>query len=111
MIASTLNHNLGPSTRLTDKQELFCYYIHTGMCNADAWVEAYGGHHSTRKTAIESASRLLRHPKVKYRLEDLKHESNRRAKISLEDHLKRLEELGMGAVEHKQYSAAINAEL
>jgi hypothetical protein len=81
------------------------------MCNADAWVEAYGGHHSTRKTAIESASRLLRHPKVKYRLEDLKHESNRRAKISLEDHLKRLEELGMGAVEHKQYSAAINAEL
>lgn len=102
---------LGPMTKLTDKQELFCLNIHAGMTNVDAWVAAYDHQTGTRKTARESASKMLANPKIQHRLKELRDESNRRARVTLEDHLKRLEELGRGAQDNGQFSAAINAEL
>jgi phage terminase small subunit len=97
--------------KLTDKQELFCLNVHAGMTNVDAWINAYNGTGSTRKTASESASRLMANARVQHRLKELRDESNRRARVTLEDHLKRLAELGRGAEENGQFSAAINAEL
>ena len=103
--------DVGPMTKLTDKQELFCLNIHAGMSNVDAWVAAYDNNNGTRKTARENSTRALQNPKIQNRLKELRDESNRRARVTLEDHLKRLEELGRGAQESGQFSAAINAEL
>jgi phage terminase small subunit len=103
---------LGPLAlaKLTDKQELFCLNIYAGMSNVEAWINSYD-HGGTRKTASESASKLMANPRIQHRLKELRDESNRRARVTLEDHLKRLEELGRGAQDNGQFSAAINAEL
>lgn len=110
MMYNNAMNDVGPMTKLSDKQELFCLNIHAGMSNVEAWINAYD-HGGTRKTARESSTRALQNPKIQYRLKELRDESNRRARVTLEDHLKRLEELGRGAQDNGQFSAAINAEL
>lgn len=57
---------------LTAKQEQFVKNIIDGMSQADAYRSAYPNQKMTDKTVWESASKLMKNPKVAARLEELR---------------------------------------
>lgn len=57
---------------LTAKQEQFVKNIIDGMSQADAYRSAYPNQKMTDKTVWESASKLMKNPKVIARLEELR---------------------------------------
>ena len=102
---------IGPLTTLTAKQETFALNIHAGMTNKDAYLDAYNVRTATDNTIYQNSSKLLKHPKIVMRLNQLEEESIRVTKVSLRQHLERLNALGQGAENVNQFAAAINAEL
>ena len=59
---------------LTAKQEQFVQNIIAGMSQADAYRSAYPKQKMTDKTIWESASKLMKNPKVGARLSELRNE-------------------------------------
>jgi phage terminase small subunit len=57
---------------LTAKQEAFVKNIIDGMSQADAYRSAYPNQKMTDKTVWESASKLMKNPKVSARLQELR---------------------------------------
>lgn len=105
-----LDH-IGPLTKVTPQQELFCECLVGGMTLLDAYNTAYndrGGSTSRRKSAARD---LWFNPRIQNRLKVLRELQDSQSKVTLSDHLERLRELGVGAQEIGQFSAAINAEL
>jgi phage terminase small subunit len=59
---------------LTPKQETFVQKIIEGMSQADAYRSAYSCNNMSDKTVWESASTLMKNPKVTTRLAELRNE-------------------------------------
>ncbi|MBC8393390.1 MAG: terminase small subunit [Deltaproteobacteria bacterium] len=95
---------------LTAKREKFCQGIVSGMSQSDAYRDAYSTKNTT-KTIWENASRLADNSKVKARIAELRQPVAKKAQITLESHLDDLMKLRNLAVNEKQVSAAISAEI
>lgn len=96
---------------LTPKQEAFCLaYLETGNAS-----EAYRRCYDVSKTKPESVNRLaktmLDNVKIASRIAELRQPAVDAALITLESHLRRLDELSRGAQLEGQFSAAIQAEV
>jgi hypothetical protein len=57
---------------LTAKQEQFCQNIISGMSQYDAYVIAYNAKNMSRKTVDETASKMMKNPKISPRIRELK---------------------------------------
>lgn len=96
---------------LTPKQEAFCLaYVETGNAT-QAYRQAGYSPKMADKTANEAASRLLKNSKVVARISEIRKPAAQAAIVTLESHLRRLEELSQAAESANQYSAAITAEI
>lgn len=78
---------------LTAKQEQFVQNIIQGMNQADAYRSAYPKQRMTDKTVWETASNLMKNPKVITRLEELRKELATPAIMSAQKRLEWLTEL------------------
>jgi phage terminase small subunit len=96
--------------QLTQRQETFCQeYIKTGNAS-EAYRAAYSSSNMKPETVWSKGCRLLKHDKVRARLEELRAPAVESARVTLEAHLNRLEELSRLAQEEGQVSAAVKAE-
>jgi phage terminase small subunit len=96
---------------LTPKQEAFCIaYIETGNAS-EAYRRAYDAKAMKPATVNRNAKSLLDHSKIATRLAELRKPAADAAKVTLEGHLRRLDELSLAAERVGQYSAAISAEV
>ena len=97
--------------KLTPKQEAFCLaHLETGIAS-EAYRRSYKTEKMKEKQIWEEASKLLKNPKVAQRLKELREPAVKKAMLTLERHLERLEKLSRGAELDKQFSAAISAEV
>lgn len=96
--------------KLTPKQENFCLaYLETGNAS-EAYRRAYDSGKMASETVGRNAFALLENSKIATRLEELRAPVRKKAALTLESHLARLEELSLKAEAAAQYSAAIKAE-
>lgn len=96
--------------KLTPKQESFCLaYLETGNAS-EAYRTSYDASKMKPDTVHRSSKELLDNPKITARLQELRAPIVKKAQITLESHLARLDELGRKAEEDLQWSAAIRAE-
>ena len=72
---------------LTQKQEAFVQGILEGMSQADAYRSAYPNQRMTDKTLWESASKLMKNPKVTARLKELRDELAKPTIMSAQERL------------------------
>ena len=97
---------------LTPKQEAFCQAIVAGQNQSDAYRAAYKVGKSTKpETVNQAASRIMADSNVAARVEELRKPVIAAAQMTLESHLRRLEELSRAAEDINQFSAAIAAEV
>jgi len=96
---------------LTAKQEAFCLsFVESGNAS-DAYRKAgYSGGMSD-KTVNEAASRLLKNSKVVARIAAIRKPAADAMQMTLEGHLKRLQDLSEIAERRGQMNAAIAAEI
>lgn len=78
---------------LTQKQEAFVQGILEGMSQADAYRSAYPNQRMTDKTLWESASKLMKNPKVTARLKELRDELAKPTIMSAQERLEWLTKL------------------
>lgn len=78
---------------LTQKQEAFVQRILEGMSQADAYRSAYPNQRMTDKTLWESASKLMKNPKVTARLKELRDELAKPTIMSAQERLEWLTKL------------------
>ena len=78
---------------LTEKQEQFVRNILEGMNQADAYRSAYPNQKMTDKTIWETASKLMKNPKVTARLSELRNELAKPSIMSAQERLEWLTEL------------------
>ena len=98
------------SQKLTQKQEDFCLaYIETGNAT-EAYRRAYKPKTANQNSLWRMANRILDNVKVKSRIEELREPARKKAMLTLEDHLSKLQELRDLAVQKENYNAAITAE-
>ena len=98
--------------KLTPKQEAFAQAIVTGMNQSDAYRAAYKVRPGTKPESVNvSASQLMANPNVAQRVDKLREPVIKKAQMTLEGHLERLQTLSEAAEDEKQYSAAITAEV
>lgn len=96
--------------KLTPKQESFCLaYIETGNAS-EAYRQAYNTSRMKPETVTRNAKNLLDNNKIATRLEELRAPVRKKAMLTLESHLARLEQLSIAAEEQGNYGAAITAE-
>jgi hypothetical protein len=96
--------------KLTSKQENFCHaFIELGNAS-DAYRAAYDAAKMSKEAVYVEASKLLSHPKISLRIEELRQPAVEAAQMTLEGHLADLKMMRDLALSEKQYSAAINAE-
>jgi phage terminase small subunit len=96
---------------LTPKQEAFCLaYLETSNAS-EAYRRSYSAENMQPQTISVKASELLANGKVAVRLGELRKPAVKKAQMTLESHLTRLDELSRKAEDDGQYSAAINAEV
>lgn len=96
---------------LTPKQEAFCQkYIETGNAS-EAYRHAYDAGGMKPASVNRKAKELLDNGKITARLAELRAPAAKAAQITLESHLRRLEELSTAAQEAGQMAAAITAEI
>ena len=97
--------------QLTQKQENFCLaYIETGNAS-EAYRRAYSAENMKAETINVKASLLLKKGKIRARIDELKKPVIKKAQLTFESHLKRLDDLSKGAEKAEQFSAAITAEI
>ena len=96
---------------LTPKQEAFCLaYLETGNAS-ESYRRAYEAENMTPETVNREAKAVIDNPKIAARLAELREPALRKAQITLESHLSRLDELGRKAEEAANFNAAIAAEV
>jgi phage terminase small subunit len=96
---------------LTAKQEAFCLaYIETGNAS-EAYRRCYETVNTKPETVNRNAKVLLDNDKIATRLEELRRPAVEAAQVTLEGHLRRLEELSRKAEQEGKYAAAITAEI
>lgn len=96
--------------KLTQKQELFCLaYIETGNAS-EAYRKVYSTSRMKTGTINSRAKELLNNGPITVRIEELRKPVRKKAMMTLEGHLARLEELSLAAEEQGNYNAAITAE-
>lgn len=96
---------------LTQKQENFCLaYIETGNAS-EAYRRAYNAKGMKPETVNNKAYALLKKGGIGARLEELRSPVIKNAQVTLEQHLKDLEELRELAKEDGKYGPAIQAEI
>ena len=97
--------------KLTQKQENFCLaYIETGNAS-EAYRRAYEADGMKPETVNRKAKELLDNGKIRARLVELRKPAIEGAQVTLEQHLKDLEELRELAKEFGKYGPAIQAEI
>ena len=102
-----------PATGLTPKQEAFaCKYVECGNAS-EAYRDAYDAGEMTDKTIWEESSKLLSHPKVATRVQELRAAIGDAHKLTVADLLRELEEARTAALtaETVQASAATAATM
>jgi len=99
------------SKNLTSKQESFCCaYLETGNAS-EAYRRVYNAKGMKPATVNRTAKELLDNPKITARLAELRKPVEKRAQMTVESHLARLDELGREAQEAGWYAPAIAAEV
>ena len=97
--------------KLTPKQENFCLaYIETGKA-PDAYRLAYRTEKMSAAAIKADAYKTYAMPKIKARIAELREPATRAAMITLETHLRDLENLRDKAETAEDYGAAIRAEV
>lgn len=96
--------------RLTAKQEAFCLAVVSGMSHSDAYRAAYDSK-GTNETVHQRGYELSVNSKVVARIAELRAPAIKAVQITLEEHLRDLQELRQAAKEAGQLSAAITAEV
>lgn len=81
---------------LTAKQEQFVKNIIDGMSQADAYRSAYPNQRMSDKTIWESASKLLKNPKVSARLQELREQMMTPSIMSAQERLELLTRIARG---------------
>lgn len=95
---------------LTQKQENFCIaFVETGNAS-EAYRRSYNAEKMKPDTVTQAASRLLNDSNISARVDELRQPAIKKAQITLESHLERLQELSLKAEAANQYAAAIKAE-
>ena len=97
-------------TDLTPKQEKFAQLLEEGMNQSDAYRKAYNAEKMTDKTICEKASILASNGKIRARREEIRAPVLDKVGYSIEEHLKRLDQLSIEAAREGQFTAAVNAE-
>ncbi len=99
-------------TKLTPKQEKFVQSIVKGMNQSDAYRSAYKVGLKTKiDTVNNNAYLLMQNIEIATRIEELRKPIVKKAQITLESHLARLQSLSEAAESEKQFSASITAEV
>jgi len=97
---------------LTPKQEKFAQSVVSGMNQSDAYRAAYKVRPNTKpETVNQAASRIMSDSNVAARVAELREPVVNKAQMTLEAHLRDLMMLRNLAVNRKQISAAIAAEI
>lgn len=86
---------------LTAKQEQFVKNIIDGMSQADAYRNAYPNQRMSDKTIWESASKLLKNPKVSARLQELRDQLAKPTIMSAQERLEYLTRVINGTEKEK----------
>ena len=95
---------------LTPKQERFCQCIADGMSQADAYRNAFDVKPTTKpETVQESASRLMKDPKVSARVQVLRDMLTEKAIWTREDSARVLSEIALGHDEQGKTSDRVAA--
>lgn len=95
---------------LTQKQENFCIaFVETGNAS-EAYRRAYNASNMKPETVVVRASEMMAKSNIKVRVDELRQPAIKKAQITLESHLERLQELSLKAEAANQYGAAIKAE-
>ena len=95
---------------LTPKQERFCQCIADGMSQADAYRNAFDVKPMTKpETVQESASRLMKDPKVSARVQVLRDMLTEKAIWTREDSARVLSEIALGHDEQGKTSDRVAA--
>ena len=98
--------------KLTPKQESFAQAIVSGMNQSDAYRSAYKVRANTKSACVNvAASKLMADANVSLRVDELRKPAVKKAQMTLESHLARLQALSEAAEGEMQYSAAITAEV
>jgi hypothetical protein len=98
--------------QLTPKQEKFSQAVASGMSQADAYRLAFSVSATTKhETIYKRSSELMGRGDIAGRVQALRSTAAEKAQITLESHLRDLKALRNKALELKQISAAINAEV
>ena len=97
---------------LTPKQEMFAQEVASGKSQADAYRTAYNVKQGTKPDSIhQRASSLMANVKIASRVNEIREPVVKKAQITLETHLERLNELSVAAEEAGQFGPAISAEI
>lgn len=97
---------------VTSQQEKFAQSVASGMNQSDAYRSAYNVRPQTKPESVnQNASRIMADVNVSSRVEELRLPIVLAAQMTLETHLKDLQNLRNMASDAAQYSAAISAEV
>ena len=97
-------------TNLTSKQETFCLaYLETGNAS-EAYRQSYDSSKMKSETVNRNAKAMLDNNKIAARLEELREPVRKKAMLTLESHLERLNHLSLMAEQAGQFGPAIKAE-
>ena len=97
-------------TKLTSKQETFCLaYLETGNAS-EAYRHAYNSSNMKPETVNRNAKATLDNSKIAARIEELREPVRKKAMLTLESHLERLNHLSLMAEQAGQFGPAIKAE-
>lgn len=86
---------------LTAKQEKFALNIFNGMNQAEAYRDAYPNNKMTDKTVWESASKLVKNPKVTARIDELRAEAAKGSILTAQERLEYLSRVITGEESEK----------
>ncbi|CAB4214942.1 hypothetical protein UFOVP1470_1, partial [uncultured Caudovirales phage] len=90
----------------------FAQAVVSGMNQSDAYRSAYDVRPDTKAESVNvSASQLMSDPKISQRVDELRKPVIKKAQMTLESHLARLQSLSESAEADKQFSASISAEV
>lgn len=94
----------------TEKKEKFCLAFMESGNQSEAYRTAYNTKNMSSAGVNNEASKLFNSLEITARLEELRAPIRERACLTLESHLKRLEDLSLAAEREAQFGAAITAE-
>jgi phage terminase small subunit len=97
---------------LTPKQEAFAHaYVETGNAS-EAYRRSYGAEHWTENALNVQASKMLKHPKIVLRLDEIQAKAAKKHEITVDSLVTELEEARVAAMGNPRgISAAVSATM